>query len=333
MLASVAACGGDDPDDAADLYVAGTVVDFQTGAPLAGSISVTTQGLSPAPVLTIDGAVYVLDEVTSHSVFYAQAAAPPTHRSTYGAAIEIADEPLDGVELPVIAEAYLADLVLAFGVTPTAARGVLFARAVDDAGQPRAGVEAAAFVGPDGALGPFFLDATLGAAPAATSTSSSGWVIYFEVAPGLVTVVADAGSGYAMDMPASPIAPAAATLAAVRIADGAPVLPRDVSFATDVVPIFARRGCENCHSGSGAGRDLGQLTLDGSTNLIHRELTEELSAAGLRVDLATPEQSLVLTMPSAEDPPDRHPNITFTGATDPDYLTLLVWIREGALDN
>ena len=49
--------------------------------------------------------------------------------------------------------------------------------------------------------------------------------------------------------------------------------------------------------------------------------------------VAAPETSLVLTMPSAEDPPDAHPNVTFTGPRDPDYLKLLVWIREGALQN
>lgn len=47
---------------------------------------------------------------------------------------------------------------------------------------------------------------------------------------------------------------------------------------------------------------------------------------------ATPETSLVLTMPSRETPPDAHPNVTFTGPLDPDYLLLLVWIREGAKD-
>jgi hypothetical protein len=42
---------------------------------------------------------------------------------------------------------------------------------------------------------------------------------------------------------------------------------------------------------------------------------------------------MVLTMPSRETPPDPHPNVTFTGPLDPDYLLLLVWIREGAKEN
>jgi len=101
------------------------------------------------------------------------------------------------------------------------------------------------------------------------------------------------------------------------------------------VPIFTMRGCENCHSGNSVGADLGDLTLNGSANLIHKELTVEISPthAKTRVDLAMPEASLVLTMPSLEAPPDAHPNVTFQSPSDPDYLILLAWITEGALEN
>jgi hypothetical protein len=137
-------------------------------------------------------------------------------------------------------------------------------------------------------------------------------------------------------MAQSPVAPAAATIARVVVTDGANVLPTNVSFQTQVRPIFQLRGCEACHSGSGPGRDLGNLTLDGSPQLIYRELVEEegaLTVGPRRIDLQMPEMSQVLTMPSAEDPPDRHPNVTFTGPNDPDYQLLLVWIREGARQN
>ena len=86
-----------------------------------------------------------------------------------------------------------------------------------------------------------------------------------------------------------------------------------------------------CHSGGGPRKDLGGLTLAGSANLIHRELVED--RPGIRVNLTVPEHSLVLTMPSPEDPPDAHPTIVFAGPRDPDYLKLLVWIREGAKQN
>ncbi len=49
--------------------------------------------------------------------------------------------------------------------------------------------------------------------------------------------------------------------------------------------------------------------------------------------IATPDTSLVLTMPSREQPPDRHPNVTFTSPFDPDYQLIRAWIAEGALQN
>jgi hypothetical protein len=38
-------------------------------------------------------------------------------------------------------------------------------------------------------------------------------------------------------------------------------------------------------------------------------------------------------MPSPEDPPDAHPNVTFASPADPDYLMLLGWITDGAPQN
>jgi hypothetical protein len=110
----------------------------------------------------------------------------------------------------------------------------------------------------------------------------------------------------------------------------AAALPTNVSFATQIVPTFESRGCVACHSGNGPGKDLGGLQLDGGTPKIYSELTTENP---LRVQRAAPEKSLVLTMPSAENPPDAHPVVAFTGPEDPDYVKLLVWIREGAKNN
>jgi len=317
------------------LHVTGTVVDFQTGQAVAGSVSISTQGVSPAPVVTVSGAAYQLGAVQPNSVFYALAAAPPTYRATFSDAITVADSSLDGIDVRAVPEAYLADLSTAFNVNPSGAKGILFAQAVDDSGHGLAGVPATAFVKPDGAMGPYFLGADMTAAPNLTETSSSGWVVFFEVSPGVVGLTADSQSGVTMDMPISPVAPAAATIATLHVTNGAQVLPKNVSFSNDVVPIFENRGCQACHSGSGPGKDLGGLTLDGSLNLIYKELTQEasLTASLPRVNLQAPEESLVLTMPSAEDPPDAHPTIVFASPQDPDYLTILVWIREGAKQN
>ena len=322
------------PSGSSGLEVTGQVVDFETGKPVSGSIGVSTQGLTPQPIVTISAPDFVLDGVTPNSVFDALASADG-HRASYGAAIAVADADVDGVDVRVPGEAYLAQLTAAFGVTPTAANGVLFAQLVDDSGAGRAGVPASALAPIPGALGPYFLDAQLAAAPGATATSASGWIVYFEVAPGDVGVAAAASGTYTIDMPTSPIAPATVTFATVHATPGATPLPTHVSFQGQVVPIFDKRGCSACHSGNGPGKDLANLTLDGSSNLVFKELMDPATTSTTypRVDRAAPEKSLVLTMPSAESPPDAHPNVTFTGPTDPDYLTILVWIREGALQN
>jgi hypothetical protein len=323
---------GGDPNG---LSVSGQVVDFATGAVVTGTSSISTRGLDPAPVVIVDGAAFSMEPIPANSVFHILSAAPPTHRATY-AGIEVIDASREAIQVPALSETYIASLATGFGVSPTAARGILLARAVDANGQPRAGVPGAAFTVPPGSRGPFFLDPQLDAAPAATSTTSSGWVVFFEIEPGLVGLTAAASAQVTMEMDLSPVAPASATIADIKITDGANVLPTNVSFAQQVRPIFELRGCEACHSGAGPGRDLGNLTLDGSTSLIYRELVQEeglLAAGNNRIDLQMPERSLVLTMPSAENPADRHPNITFGGPNDPDYQLILVWIREGARDN
>jgi hypothetical protein len=336
LLALVGAigCASQAPAAGDGLEVIGQVVDFQSGQSVSGSVSVSTQGLTPAPTVTISPPAFVLDGITPNSVFYARASADG-HRASFSAAIVVADADVDNVSVRVVAETYLAQLATAFGVTPTAANGVLFAQMVDSSGAGVAGVPASAFAPVAGARGPYFLDAQLDAAPTATATSSSGWVVYFEVPPGVTGLAASAAGGYSIDMPTSPVAPATVTVATVHATAGTTTLPKNVSFANQVVPIFEKRGCAACHSGSGPGKDLAGLTLDGSQNLVFKNLMNPATTSTTypRVDLTTPEKSLVLTMPSAESPPDAHPNVTFTGPADPDYLMILVWIREGAKQN
>lgn len=337
-FAGAAACGGDDAGDGdiAAYSVTGTVVDFETGEPISGSASINTDGLEPPPTISVTGADFTLEGVPPFSVFHILAGSPPSYRATYSVATEVTDRDIDGVIAEIVSEAYVADLAGAFGVDAAAGTGVVLAQVVDDAGEPIAGIPAAAFdVGP-GVAGPFFLDADRLADPGANATSASGYVVLFDVPPGLYAVGAVAGSGFTMVMPESPSAATAATLAKVVVNDGeAPDLPVDVSFSADVAPIFLARGCVNCHDGGGIGKDLGGLHLNGAPDKMYKELATEISEIHqiIRVDLETPENSLMLTMPSREDPPDAHPNVTFASSADPDYQTILAWIQEGALNN
>jgi hypothetical protein len=108
-----------------------------------------------------------------------------------------------------------------------------------------------------------------------------------------------------------------------------------VSFSQQVYPIFAKRSCDPCHSGGGPGKDLGGLMLDTGLTKVFRELTQEISpnSGTTRIDLKQPAKSLLLTMPLAETPPDKHPVAPFASTTDPDYQTLLRWIEQGAKQN
>ena len=313
------------------LTVTGRVVDFKTGAPLDGATSVTTSGLLPAPKVITEGSDFTITQVPENSAFQVLAAAPPTQRATFSSTIEVTRSDVDGLMAPVVSEALLGQLAAAFAVTPTAAKGVLFVRLTDPTtGQPKAGIPATSLV-ISGAMPAKFLDANLAAAPGATTSSASGWAVFFEVPAGTASFVQSSTATYTLDMATSAINAGVVTIADARVVNGGLVLPTNVSFATTVFPIFANRGCIACHSGGNVGMQLGGLKLDGGTNAAYKELV--LEKPNTRVQLGNPEASMVLRYPSKEDPPDRHPNITFASAVDPDYLKILVWIREGAKEN
>ena len=345
LLAAVlalAACGsssdpGGAPGDIPAYSASGTVVDFETGNDIAGVATVSTTNLSPPPSITVNGASFQLDDIPPGSVFDLLVGSPPDYVSTYGATVEVTDADETGIVASAISTDYLSRLADGFGVSPTSTKGILIARAITEDGKPRAGVSADAFEldGAAPSAGPYFLDENLAAAPALTETSASGYVVFFELEPGLIAVNAAADSGYSMSMNPSPAAAAVVTLSQVIVSDGPVALPSNISFSNDVMPIFIARGCANCHSGGGIGKDLGGLMLDSGDNKVYSEVATEISPnfATARIDLTYPERSLLLTMPSPEDPPDAHPNVTFLGPSDPDYRTIQVWIMEGAKQN
>jgi hypothetical protein len=340
FLCVAAACGGggddDDGSEGAGTYVvAGTVRDFLDDRPVAAA-TVSTDGLSPSPAVSVNGSDFVLEGVPPYSAFHVLAGSPPGYRSTYNPVVEIANRDIEGLSLHVVSESYLGELQQAFGGAQEAGTGVLVGQLLDDRGAPRAGVPASAFAVPQGMRGPYFLDANRRPAPELQASSTSGYFVLFDVRPGLLAVRAQQDSGLTMAMAETPVAATAATLASVVVVEGTPItVPSNVSFTRDVAPIFVRRGCQACHDGGGIGKDLGELHLNGAAEKMYRELTEEISPTyGVtRVNLAAPATSLLLTMPSREEPPDAHPNVTFTGPDDPDYQLILGWIGQGAPQN
>jgi hypothetical protein len=325
----ITACTFDStPDpDTAPVAVRGQVVDFQTGAPVVAT-DLTITGVAPLPTVDHQGASFTLDNVAPNSAFGILAVADG-HRSTLSQVV-VTEGDVTGIALPVVSESFLTALASAFGVAPSASKGVVLLHLLDAAGKPRAGVAAVDFT-IAGTAGPHFLDATMMPAAAATASTASGWVVFFDVPAGIAGLSQGVSVANTIDMPTLPVAAGVVTIAEGKVSDGAPVLPSHVMFGAQIVPIFTARGCVACHSANGAGKQQGNLTLNGGANPIYKELVTE--RPGIRVNLATPEKSLVLTMPSREDPPDGHPTVVFTGQRDPDYLKLLVWIREGALQN
>ena len=327
---SVSNSGGDDGPLGGSRTVMGSVVDFKTGTAISGAASVSTAGLLPPPQITANGADFTLEGIPDNSAFQILASSSD-HRPTYGQSVIVVDHDLSDVKAVTLSESYLASLASGFGVSPTAANGIVLVHLVDGNGAAKAGVTGSNIVLKGTTSGPHFLDANLIADKNATQSSASGYAVFFEVAPGLTTLGQAVNATATLEMAASPVGAGAVTIADIKVTDGPPTgLPKNVSFATQVAPIFSRRGCIACHSGNGPGKALGGLQLDGGNQKIWNELVTETT---YRVVLATPETSKVLTMPSAENPPDAHPNITFTGPQDKDYLTILVWIREGAKNN
>lgn len=318
------------------LTLSGRAVDFQTGQALVQT-TVTTAGLYPPPMVSVAGADFRVTGIPPFSVFHLLAGSPPTHRSTYNVASRVDAADVSGTTAEVVSEAFLGELATAFGVTPQPGTGVLIARVVDAAGAAKADVPRTAFLvgGAAPARGPYFLDAQKRAAPMASATTASGYAVFFDLVPGLTSLSAPAAGQVHFAGSDTPTAANTVSLGVWTVTNGAAPAPTNVSLARDILPIFLRRGCESCHSGSNVGRDLGALSLNGGPDRVFRELTVEVSPNYQvpRVNLAQPAASKLLTMPSAESPADRHPNVTFASDTDPDYLLILSWIKEGARNN
>ena len=345
----LAACGDSDEDPAADgiptFSISGSVLDFATGDPLDGQASITTDGLSPAPGISTEAATFTISNVPLHSVFQILASSPPDYRSTYNPAVSVTEDDIKGLELLAVSEAYITSLGAEFNITPDAGTGILIGQLVDGDGNPLAGVPGTAFDLDAAIAGPFFLAADRSPDVNLAESSASGYFVLYHIPEGL-TRVTSKDQNFEMSMVDTPMASTAITLAEV-VVGGEPAsgggdggggprpIPDVVSFANDVGPAFLRRGCDACHNGGGIGKDLGGLHLNGDPNKMFREVAEETSLrhGTLRVDTVNPANSLLLTMPSREDPPDVHPNVTFASPDDPDYLLILKWIEQGALQN
>ncbi|MBI4869414.1 MAG: IPT/TIG domain-containing protein [Candidatus Wallbacteria bacterium] len=100
------------------------------------------------------------------------------------------------------------------------------------------------------------------------------------------------------------------------------LLPADPAFAANVYPIFRSR-CISCHGpGSGNGQWAASSAAESFSAIQNRGV----------VDVEVPEASLLLAKPSGRVPMSGG-IIIFSSTSDPDYQTILRWIRAGAPNN
>lgn len=109
---------------------------------------------------------------------------------------------------------------------------------------------------------------------------------------------------------------------------GTPQEPSEkIDFTTEVLPVLTKAGCNSgaCH-GAAAGRGEFRLSLFGSNPAAdHFAIARHLNSR--RVNLASPEKSLVILKPSGEV--DHAGGIRFE-ASSPEAMQLRQWIRDGA---
>jgi Protein of unknown function (DUF1549)/Protein of unknown function (DUF1553) len=126
---------------------------------------------------------------------------------------------------------------------------------------------------------------------------------------------------------AAPLFGAGAAKAPVAVA---PAPKGPVSFRLDVMPVFFRAGCNSggCH-GAAAGKDGFHLSLFGYDPAgDYYRLTQQI--VGRRIDLAVPEQSLLLLKATGMVP--HSGGRRFKNESEL-YQTLLRWIQQGAPDD
>jgi hypothetical protein len=113
--------------------------------------------------------------------------------------------------------------------------------------------------------------------------------------------------------------PMTADIDEVKIVDD--ITTTNVSFANDVLPMFARRGCTACHATSATiGSDAGGLALDGPPATAYWA--------------ATPHSTLLANAPLwiINSPAGSHPAV-FVNDEDPDYALLSSWLDAGMPNN
>lgn len=302
-------------------------------------VEVSSVGLTPPASGASAGAQgeYSVPEVQVAGVFWLKA-----YKAGYQATYEYVRMPqgdYPNKTAYIISDADLTALATAYGKTPLETCGTILAEVKNLANQGAAGIAGVTLSGVD-YEGPYFLNAQGQPEGGTTETTASGRVVFFNVcSPGVTSVAPNTIAQLSVDEPgyvvASPqylnVYADGVTRGAVQVDDtGAPPPPPPpppdeiIDFTTHIQPIIVREACAACHAVGGAAAGTG-LYLNGTPSENYALLKEGTA----RVNLAYPQQSLLLQKPLYEDPPN-HPNASFPSVDHPDYVTVLNWIQQGA---
>ena len=320
------ACGGDGGDE---YEVTGKVIDFSTGAAMTTTVTITVENIDPQPVITVDGANFTISEIPESTTFVVVIGDSNGHQTRHDVTVNTADVTLDPVHVP---KAFLDQAAQAFGVLAAGNQGIAIFRAVDNQGNPIAGIDESEFKLPDGFVGTIHFLNDQGVPDAElTATSDSGLFIVFNIPAGtfVITPVNDDTCKYVITMDQLTAVAGVVSVADITVQ----VPPENVSFVNDVIPVFTPCA-QACHS---AANNRGEMNLQ-TQGGIYNELTGETPdkedeaytrRATKRDNVAG--DALILRKPLGQL--NHGGNDIFTGQDDPNYCILYTWIEEGAISD
>jgi hypothetical protein len=351
------AAGVDDaaPDAAVPdptVKLSGKTLDYFAPAQAMDNVTVTSDGLDPTVTVTSAvGGAYEVDGLPTGSTFYVSAVRP-LYRPTRSTVTIAADPVMQDIYLMTLAD--VSRQYATTGNTLAAGKAFVAAELRRANGTPMIEVpladitlvDAQGVAVPD-VKGPYVFGSLGDVDPALVATAAfngSSRVAFLDVPPGSYTLKVDYtdNGGGAKSVSSTVVTVAdGATIVLSQPAGGAggggggggdvndPALITNPTFETDIYPLLQRAsagglGCGNCHTAGGAAAI---LPYDGGAAAT---LTLIQNTPGV-LDLATPANSLLLTMPLYEPAPANHPNATFIDINDPYYQLFLRWITQGAL--
>jgi hypothetical protein len=314
--------------------LSGTTKVFGTGQTMSNS-QVETFGVTPLSTTTSDAnGAYSLD-VIAGGVFWAK-----TFKDTYLATLQLVEMPAEDYTKTLYgySQGQLDQAATAYGKTVIPTCGTLIVSVVDASGNPVEGATGLSLVGPVSAEGPYFLGPDAAGQAGLTATGATGRAIFFNVCQtGTTFINSNVDVSVALNevnYDSSPITvrfvTGGVTLAKMSAygngqAPPPPPINDPIDYATQIYPLFGSLYCTACHTTGGQAEGSG-LLLDQGAEAVWNSLMAE---GEYRVNLQYPDQSLVLTKPLLEDPPD-HPNAAFQSNYDPNYVLVKSWIEQGA---